>query len=116
MKVKVLKLTSDSIEFDNGTELYSDHNQDCCESHFLDLSHLDMGDLEGLEFDLSGDDFFNRLEDFGIELLPLNGHPVRIPGYGYNNGYYSSNLTLILSGGGIEKQFDISECQEWNGY
>jgi hypothetical protein len=46
-------------------------------------------------------------------LNPIKGHPVRIPGYGSNNGYYSSNLDLVLSDGKrFEKYYDISECQE----
>ena len=108
---KVTKVTSDYIEFDNKVQLFSDHRQDCCESHYLDFSNLSLSDFEGLEFNLNNDEFFKRIEDFGIELRPINGFPVRIPGYGYNNGYYSSNLSLILKGKNFEKRFDIEECQ-----
>ena len=111
-KCKVVKIDSDIIEFDNGIRLYSKHNQDCCESHYLFLDDLTMADFEGLLFDLSTDSFFERIEDFGIALKPSNGHPVRIPGHGYNNGYYSSNLTLVLSKEGVViKTFDITKCQ-----
>jgi len=110
--VKVVNIDSDIIEFDNGISLYSKHKQDCCESHYLFLDDLTMADFEGLLFNLSIDSFFERIEDFGIALKPSNGHTVRIPGYGYNNGYYSSNLTLVLSKEGvIVKTFDITECQ-----
>lgn len=108
---KVTKVTSDFIEFNNEVQLFSDHRQDCCESHYLDFSNITLADFEGLEFDLSGEDFFERIEDFGIALKPVVGFPVRIPGYGYNNGYYSSNLSLILKGTNSEKRFDITECQ-----
>lgn len=117
--LKVLALNSDEITFDNGMKLYSDHNQDCCENHYLSMSDLTITDFEGLEFDLSNDDFFERIEDYGIALKPINGHPVRIPGYGSNNGYYSSNLSLVITntdGRGTYKHYDITECQEWNGY
>ncbi len=30
--LKVVKIDSDSLEFDNGIKLYSNHNQDCCEN------------------------------------------------------------------------------------
>lgn len=106
--MKVKAIDSDSITFDNGITLTSDHDQDCCESHSLDFSDLKLDDFEGLEFDLTGDTFFEKVEDYGIRLLPTNGHPVSVPGYGYNNGYYSSNLSLVLSDGRI---FDITECQ-----
>jgi hypothetical protein len=80
------------------------------------LDDLTLADFEGLEFDLTNDDFFKRIEDYGIELVPIHGHSVKIPAYGYNNGYYSSNLTLILSDGkGFNKTYDISECQDISG-
>jgi len=106
--MKVIQVTGDFIEFDNGITLTSDHEQDCCEHHYLDFSGLKLEDFEGLDFDLSGDTFFEKVEDYGIRLLPTNGHPVSVPGYGSNNGYYSSNLGLILSDG---RKFDITECQ-----
>jgi hypothetical protein len=91
--------------------------QECCESHYLSLSDLTLDDFKGLEFDLSNDNFFERVKGYGIALKPKNGHPIRIPGYGLNNGYYSSNLNLIISntdGKGIYIKYDITECQDWN--
>jgi len=74
---------------------------------------LTLADFDGLEFDLSSDYFFERIEGYGIALTPLAGHPVRIPGYGSNNGYYSADLTLVLRDvTGFKKVFDITECQE----
>jgi len=115
--LKVVKVDSDSVEFDNGVKLYSNHDQDCCENHYLSMDDLTIDDFEGLEFDLSNDNFFERIEDYGIALKPINGHPVRIPGYGSNNGYYSSNLDLIITnpdGRTTYKEYNISECQDWN--
>ena len=111
-KLKVAKIDSDTIEFENGVKLYSNHDSDCCESHSLSMSDLTMADFEGLEFDLTNDNFFKRITDYGIELIPTNGHSVNIPGYGSNNGYYSSNLDLILTNGkDFTKNYDISDCQ-----
>ena len=113
--LKVIKVDSDILEFDNGIKLCSHHDQDCCESHYLSMSDLSLDDFEGLEFDLTTDDFFIRINDYGIALLPINGHPVRIPGYASNNGYYSSNLDLIVSDGkSFTKTFDISSCQDYS--
>lgn len=117
--LKVLALNSDEITFDNGMKLYSDHNQECCENHYLSMRDLTIDDFEGLEFDLTNDEFFERIEGYGIALKPINGHPVRIPGYGSNNGYYSSNLSLIITNTdciGTYKYYDITECQEWDDY
>jgi hypothetical protein len=89
-KLKVIKVESESIIFENGFKLFSNHDADCCETHYLKFEDLTLSDFEGLEFDLSGDDFFKRIEGYGIELIPIHGHSVRIPGYASNNGYYSS--------------------------
>ena len=71
-----------------------------------------MADFEGLEFDLTNDNFFKRIDGYGIELIPINGFSVKIPGYGSNNGYYSANLDLILTDGkNFQKTYDITECQ-----
>ena len=115
-KLKVVEVKKEAIIFDNGFILESNHDQDCCENHWLDFSNLALKDFEGLEFDLSFDSFFNRVPDYGIELLPVKGWPIRIPGYGSNNGYYSSDLELVLSNkdGKWIKKYDITECQEIN--
>jgi hypothetical protein len=114
MIVKVVKVDSDSLTFDNGMQLYSDHEKNCCEEHYLSFSDLSLDDFEGLEFDLSSDNFFERIKDYGIALKPILGHPVRVPGYGSNNGYYSDHMNLIVSDGkGYKQTYDISECQDW---
>lgn len=117
-KLKVLKVDKESIEFENGVRLYSDHQQDCCENHYLNFADLTIRDFEGLEFDLTGNTFFKRIEGYGIELVPIKGHSVKVPGYGSNNGYYSSNLSLVITGDHdgkpFYKEFDVSECQEIN--
>lgn len=112
--LKVVEIGAESLTFDNGMVLSSFHHFDCCESHYLSLGDLRLDDFEGLEFDLSNDDFFERIENYGIALKPKNGHPVRVPGYGSNNGYYSSNLSLMLeaANGEIIQRYDITECQD----
>lgn len=109
---KVIKVTDDGITFDNGIVLSSYHEDSCCETHYLDFSYVNIEDFDGLEFDLSSSSFFKMIPDYGIELIPIKGWPIRIPGYGNNNGYYSTNLSLVLSDG---RTFDISDCQEITG-
>lgn len=103
------------IRFNDGSTLYSDHDQDCCEHHYLSFSDLTLQDFEGLEFDLTKDDFFTRVENYGITLNPKNGHPVSVPGYGSNNGYYSDNLNLVVKIDGNIKTYDITSCQVVEG-
>ena len=115
-KSKVISINSDSITFDNNTTLTFHPDQDCCENHYLSLSDLTLDDFNGLEFDLTSDDFCERLEGYGIALKPLKGFPISIPGYWNNNGYYSSDLEIVLSNedNNFLKVFDISKCQDIN--
>ena len=58
MKVKVVKVSSDELVFDNDVVLFSEHEQNCCENHYLSFNDLTLADFEGLEFDLDSDSFF----------------------------------------------------------
>ena len=101
------------IVFSNGYKLTTNHESDCCEHHYWSLTDLSLSDFDNLEFDFDDDNFFGRIEGYGICLVPVNGFPVRIPAYGSNNGYYSDNLSLVLSKDDkIIKEYDITECQE----
>ena len=109
---KVVYVDADVLRFDDGSELSSSHESDCCESHYLSFADSKLFDFEGLDFNLSSPDFFEKVEGYGIRLLPTNGHPISVPGYGYNNGYYSHELMLVLERGGKSTaRFDVSECQ-----
>ncbi len=115
-KLKVVKVGDYGITFENGVELYSNHDSDCCESHELYFKDLSLKDFDGLEFDLTNENFFKRVDGYGIELLPITGWPVRVAGHGYNNGYYSDQLDLILTDGKDFRQvYNITECQEQHG-
>jgi hypothetical protein len=111
--MKVLEIIDEGLIFDNGYKLISYHMQDCCEHHYLDTSYLGIKDFEGLEFDLTNDNFFRQIDDYGIELIPVKGWSIKIPGYGYNNGYYSSELILqLILNEEIVKEYDITSCQK----
>ena len=101
------------IVFSNGYKLTTNHESDCCEHHYWSLTDLSLSDFDNLEFDFDDDNFFGRIEGYGICLVPVNGFPVRIPAYGSNNGYYSDNLSLVLSKDDKSiMEYDITECQE----
>ena len=117
-KVVAIKNENDGvIEFSNGYILSTHHDQDCCESHYWSLTDLSIDAFDNLKFDLDDDNFFGRIEGYGICLVPINGFPIRIPAYGSNNGYYSENLSLVLTKDNKTiKEFDITECQDIEGY
>jgi len=114
---KVIEIKGSGIKFDNRMIMTSEHVQDCCEHHELTFNDLTLQDFEGLEFDLSSENFFKRIPGYGIELVPLQGYSVKIPGHGYNNGYYGTNIDLILydENGGVYRCYDVSECQIIDG-
>lgn len=110
--VKVVELTHESIIFEDGTTLSSYHERDCSEYHYLDFEHLSIEDFKDLEFDLSFGYFFEAVPNYGIRLIPTNGHPIAIPGYGENNGYYSANLSLtLIKNNKLLEIFNITNCQ-----
>lgn len=115
-RLKVIRVNDDGITFENGSYLTSNHDSDCCESHQLNFQELTLSDFEGLKFDLTNEKFFNRVDGYGIELLPLHGHPVRIAGHGSNNGYYSTQLDLVVTHPDrTRKVYNITECQDIQG-
>lgn len=107
----VTKIENNAIIFDDGHILSSHHEDDCCETHELYFRDLELRDFDGIEFDLSGEAWFRRVPDYGIRLIPVQGHPVSIAGHGANNGYYSDNLTLRLSRDATIRDYDVTECQ-----
>ena len=109
---KVLAI-NEGLLFDCLMELYSEHEQDCCESHSLCFEDLNIEDFDGLEFDLTNDGFFERVDGYGIRLIATNGEKISIAGHSSNNGYYSSNLTLVLmdTTTRIYTMYDITDCQ-----
>lgn len=109
--VKVLSLDSEGIYLENDYSIYSIHDRECCENHWLAFDSLEFSEIEDALFDFDKP-WFEKVEGYGIKLLPVNMHPISIPGYGDNNGYYSSNLTLVLSHPTEIKEFDIEECQD----
>jgi len=107
--LKVINIDNETIEFENGLKLCSNNEKDCCEAHYLSMEGLTIEDFNGLEFDLTKDDFFKRIEGYGIELISIKGHSIRIHGYCYSNGYYSSKLNLVLTNGkDFTKTYNIS--------
>lgn len=112
---KIARLENELITFDDGSTLESHHDRDCCEHHELDPTGIDLKEVEDLEFDLTRplEELIERVEGYGIRLISSNNFPLSIPAYGYNNGYYSDQLELILTVNGKKQILDITECQSY---
>jgi len=88
------------------------HDQDCCEDVYADWESIDLPDL-----------FFTA---FSIEFLPGSGfslllypnssnlkvfYRLFVPCYNSQNGYYSSDLSLIIRRNGeLLNEVDITNC------
>jgi hypothetical protein len=87
--MKIIKFDEDQIVFDNGTIVSHYHDQDCCEYVFADFNQLQDTDAIDHEFN----------EKIKIENVPSAGFRIEgyfIPCYNQQNGYYSSDLFLII--------------------
>lgn len=91
------------------------HDQDCCESVYADFSivkhHKDAIVGKGIkEIIIKGVSEMGFLVCFYRDYD--KAEKIFIPCYNSQNGYYSSNLELIIESNGIEKKIDISEFIE----
>ena len=125
----IKEIGDEYIEFHNGMILKSYHDRECCEYHYLDMSIMSMYNIDNQtgetisiyerEFDFSNGIPFEKVEGVGIKLIDTTGNKYLINGYGSNNGYYNSDIELILcyydEEDGTETDIyrvDVSECQE----
>jgi len=103
--MKIKEITNDHILFDNGTEVTYYHNQDCCENVYADFEQLKTTTIMNEEFKTLE---FKFIPGVGIKLKSY-----LIPCYNSQNGYYSSDLELIVNyPDGKKESWDISGCVE----
>lgn len=133
--MKFDKLTIDSIKNksdeavkiitnDGDIEIKAYHEQDCCERVYADFSVLEyhLKDLIGFTFQ---EIFIKPVAETGFLLCFEHGErgdeesyddyeikKILIPCYNEQNGYYSSNLELIIKHGDTKEVTDISDCVE----
>lgn len=62
-------IDSNYIYFENGYKLYSEHDQDCCECHYLSFRDLRLEDFKDLEFDLDSTSFYTAIPDYDIIVI-----------------------------------------------
>ena len=123
--MKIVEIVEeDKIVFDNGYTLEQYHSQDCCEHVYADFNVLDnynLSTVTGKTINIRDIDFEERIENLiqpvqnaGFNMVSKIGEKFFIPCYNEQNGYYSSDLELILrrlvSFGNVEEKIDISDC------
>lgn len=107
--MKIKEITDEHILFDNGTKITDYHGQDCCERVYADFESLKTTSIMDKNF---RDIRITGAKDSGVK---LNGY--FIPCYNDQNGYYSSDLELIIEypekkGLKTTKRIDITEFVE----
>ena len=105
--MKIKSWNDECIFFTDGSTISYEHEQDCCEVNWADFSVLEVfyQDEEFDDFEVIPEDdcgFLLELKQRNTELcwdydyIPTK--KIFIPCYSEQNGYYSSDLTIIIRG------------------
>jgi len=120
--VKIKNITESNIIFDNGYELEAFHDRDCCEDVYADFSVLQTYNVSNrtgntinireIDFEENLNKLVKGIEGQGFNLISKIGENFFVPCYNEQNGYYSSNLTLILHKQEEKETLDITDFIE----
>lgn len=90
--MRISKVTSDAITFDNGNKITFDHLQDCCEQNYADFNQIEE---MALNYDFDEDLQFEPVKRAGFRFGNRNKNMMFfIPCYSEQNGYYSSDIQI----------------------
>lgn len=117
--MKIIKIEDEKIKFDNDNELTYLHQQDCCESVYADFDILktyNVSTKTGKNINIKEIDFCENLNELiegiiacGFNMISKIGEKFFIPCYNIQNGYYSSDLKLVLQKNDKKEIMDISD-------
>jgi len=122
--MKIVVIEDEKIIFDDGTFVMSQHKQDDWEWHWADFSVLenyninpktgDVIDIRDIEFPNDIQKGIKLVRGEGFNLVSSDGAKFFIPCYASNNGYYDTNLKLVIKRRGVGKEriIDIENCQK----
>ncbi len=104
-----IKIAGETIIFE------TNHVQDCCESVYGDFSNVKYYKEQVINKDIK-DIIIKSVSEMGF-MICFNeqygiGVKIFIPCYNYQNGYYRSNLDLVIKRGDVKTSIDISNNVE----
>lgn len=101
--MKIKEVTDEHILFDDGSDIISDYEQDCCETNYADFEQLDtIARITDFDPDL----VFEK-SDYGFRFGNKPNKMFFVPCYSIQNGYYSNDLTIYYNG---KEVLDV-ECE-----
>lgn len=120
--MKIKEINEEKIVFDNGYELEYYHEQDCCEHVYADfgvLKDYNISTKTGKTINIKDIDFKETLLELidgikgqGFNMISKIEEKFFVPCYNSQNGYYSSELRLILYKEKGKEIMDITDCVE----
>lgn len=118
--MKIKEINDDYILFDNRYKLRAYHEQDCCENVYADFEILKDYNvstktgksikIQEIDFEESLEQLIQGIEGQGFNMVSKIEEKFFVPCYNSQNGYYSSNLELILyKSEKLKETLDISD-------
>lgn len=93
--MKVISNKDNRVKFDNGLELMSTFEPDCCTFNYLDFEQLHIG----REFpDYTAGEFADaiKIKKDGFIIKDISQVPAWVQARSEQNGYYSSGVDLVI--------------------
>lgn len=101
--MKIINATDEYLEFGNGIKIENYHYQECCEHVYADFTALKD---EAGQYEFAEDIKIEKVKGYGFRIEGFF-----IPCYNSQNGYYGSDLKLVISKYDKKiKEIDISDC------
>jgi len=110
--VSIQEISEEGVLFSDGSLLTHHHMQDCCEHVYADWQYLREESPSRIK-EIRAFEVF-EVPNTGIRIVFLNGdyeeHASFVPCYNSQNGYYNSNLEIVLLGGNVKIGADVSKA------
>ena len=108
--IDILKVDDGAVTI-NGIVLSYHHDSDCCEHVYADFPYIkeQIVEISGINVETLE---IKAVPKMGILLSFDDKYKYFIPCFNSQNGYYSSNLKLLIEMNGLRKEIDISDFVE----
>lgn len=95
--MKIARLDSCELVFDNGSRISSHWEQDCCERNYADFEYL-KDDKVCMNTDFKEPLVFQKVDGYGFRFGNKPSKMFYVPCYSEQNGYYTSEVDIYYKG------------------